>query len=141
MQYRPTNVDRRFGRIPRHALGVTAAAVAFAVIAKRIADERRKSSTRVAPIAGWRSPAEVIRTAVVVCDGVIVPTAPPADPDPTVPLMRAELLAAVKVDGGRPMHDLDLVQRACCHADSLYGRCADCGMTWAAQAAAMGGAR
>lgn len=26
---------------------------------------------------------------------------------------------------------------ACCHADSMYGRCVDCGMTWAAQAEAV----
>ncbi len=116
MQYRPQNVDRTFGRKPRHALGITAAAVfAVAVIAKRIADERRRPRrTQVAPIAGWRTPAEAIRTAVVTCDGVIVPIpAPaPADPDPTLPLSRAELAAVIDVDGGRPIHDLDYVQRA-----------------------------
>lgn len=109
MQYLVQNVDRTFGRIPRHALGV-AGAVAFAVIATRIAAERRrKPRTRVMPIAGWRTPAEALGTAVVVCDGVIVPA--PADPDPTVPLARAELLEVTEVDGGRPLHDLDFVTR------------------------------
>lgn len=45
------------------------------------------------------------------------------------------------IDGGRPLHDLDHVQRHCRHLDSLHGRCADCGMTWAEQADAMGVAR
>lgn len=61
------------------------------------------------------------------------------DPD-TVPLPRAELLAVTEVDGGRPLHDLDHIQRSCRHIDSLHGRCAACGMTWAAQADAIGGA-
>lgn len=136
MQYLVQNVDRTFGRIPRHALGV-AGAVAFAVIATRIAAERRrKPRTRVTPIAGWRTPAEAIRTAVAVCEGVSATT--PADPDPTLPLTRAEV---IEVDGGRPLNDLDYVQRQCHHADSMHGRCADCGTTWAAQAATTGGAQ
>ncbi|MGW6699604.1 hypothetical protein [Nocardia sp. NPDC055049] len=155
MQFRTPNVDRTFGRRPRHArgetvyrprhaLGVTAFLTVVAVAAKLAAERRRRSAV---PAVTWQAPADAIRAAVVVCDGAIVPTprpAPPAvpsDPTPTLPLTRAELAEVVEVDGGRPMHDLDHVQRACRHADSMYGRCADCGMTWGEQAAAMGGAR
>lgn len=138
MQWLVPNVDRTFGRRPKHALGVTAF-VTVATIVATIAIRRREA---LRSAIAWQDPADAIRNAVVVCDGAIVSTPkPPADPDPTVPLTRAELAEVVEVDGGRPLHDLDHVQRACRHADSLYGRCADCGMTWAAQAAAMGGAR
>ncbi len=135
MQFRVPGVDRTFGRIPRHELGRTAARTVAAIAAK-LADERRRVA--ITPMA-WQDPAGAIRAAVVVCKGAIVPT-PPADPSPTLPLSRAELVEH-EVDGGRPLHDLDHVQRYCRHADSLYGRCADCGMTWVEQARAVGGAR
>lgn len=140
MQFRVPGVDRTFGRIPRHELGRTAART-VATIAAKLADERRRLAevrASVAPMA-WQDPAEAIRSAVVVCKGAIVPT-PRADPSPTLPLSRAELVEH-EVDGGRPLHDLDHVQRYCRHADSRYGRCADCGMTWGEQAATVGGAR
>lgn len=132
MQWLVPDVDRTFGRRPKHALGVTAF-LTVAVIAARLAT---RAARRSATSMTWQHPADAIRNAVVVCNGVIVPT----DPAPTLPLTRRELVEP-EVDGGRPMHDLDLIQRACRHADSLYGRCADCGMTWGEQAAAMGGAR
>ena len=136
MQYRVQGVDRTFDRIPRHALGITAALTVAAVAAKLAAERRRVA---IAPMA-WQDPAEAIRNAVVVWKGAIVPSPPPADPSPTLPLSRRELVEH-EVDGGRPLHDLDHIQRQCRHADSLYGRCADCGTTWVEQARAMGGAR
>lgn len=109
IQFRTPNVDRTFGRTPRHALGITAV-LTVAMIAAKIKAERRR---RRAPAFVWQDPAEAIRNAIVVCRGVIVPTpapeppAPPADPSPTTPMSRAELAALVEVDGGRPMHELD----------------------------------
>lgn len=108
MQWLVPNVDRTFGRRPKHALGVTAF-LTVAVIAARLAARARRS----APSMAWQHPADAIRNAVVVCNGVIVPTVPPvcADPAPTLPLPRAELFAAPEVDGGRPVHELDFVTR------------------------------
>ena len=73
MQWLVPNVDRTFGRRPKHALGVTAF-LTVAVIAARLAARTRRS----APSMTWQDPADVLRNAVVVCNGVIVPTRPPA---------------------------------------------------------------
>lgn len=109
MQYRTPNVDRTYGRVPRHALGLTAV-LTVAMIAAKIATERR---CRRASAIVWQDPAEVIRNAVAVYEGVIVPAppAPPTDPTPTLPMSRAELSAVVDVDGGRPVHELDFATR------------------------------
>lgn len=108
MQWLVPDVDRTYGRSPKHALGVTAF-LTVAVIAARLATRavRRSASSMT-----WQHPADAIRNAVVVCDGVIVPTRPstPVDPTPTMPLSRSELFVP-EVDGGRPVHELDFATR------------------------------
>lgn len=133
-------VDRLFGRTPKHAVGF-GAVLTVAVIAARLADERAaarklaayhgsvarqaavvaamEADTLTMPVVvgrdhtAWKDPAIAIRDAVVVCDGAIVPGPAKASPDPvpTLPLTRAELLELVEVDGGRPLHELDYVNR------------------------------
>lgn len=109
MQWLVPNVDRTHGRTPRHALGVTAF-LTVAAIAARLAT---RATRRPAPLVEWQDPAEAIRNVAVICNGVRVPTSPPApaDPAPTLPLSRRELLAAPEVDGGRPVHELDYALR------------------------------
>lgn len=110
MQWLVPNVDRTFGRRPKHALGVTAFLTVAAIAAVLTAE---RAARRRAPAMKWQHPADAIRNAVVVCNGAIVPTRPPApaDPAPTLPLPRAELFAAAEVDGGRPVHELDFATR------------------------------
>ncbi|WP_342801007.1 hypothetical protein [Nocardia sp. No.11] len=146
-QFIPRIVGKIFGSAPRHALGF-GAVLTVAVIAARINAERKAAAEygrHAAPVESipFADPAAAVRAALVTTVDPDRPKYPaaPADPTPTLPLSRAALAEVIEVSGGRPMHDLDLVQRACRHADSLNGRCADCGMTWAAQADAMGGAR
>ncbi|MGW5316750.1 hypothetical protein [Nocardia thailandica] len=124
-----TNVRQTFLRPGRHALGATAARTVAAIKARLSDDANAAEVTAELPILTAREPRPYVHEAL-----------PLADPSPTVPLSRAELLAVTEVDGGRPLHDLDHIQRSCRHIDSLHGRCAACGMTWAAQADAIGGA-
>ncbi|WP_378735349.1 hypothetical protein [Nocardia brasiliensis] len=113
MQWLVPNVDRTFGRRPKHALGVTAFVTVAAIAAMLAAERAARAARRNASPVAWQNPAEAVRNAVVVCNGAIVPTAPPApaDPAPTLPLPRAELFAAPEVDGGRPVHELDFATR------------------------------
>lgn len=55
-------------------------------------------------ITSWADPAIGIGHVAIIRDGHFV------DPEITQPISRAELLAAIECDGGRPMHELDFAQ-------------------------------
>ncbi|RJO74136.1 hypothetical protein D5S18_18460 [Nocardia panacis] len=88
---------------------VTVAAIAAVLTAERAARAARRGTSATT----WQRSADTIRNAIVVCNGAIVPTAPPAniDPAPTLPLSQRELFGLLEIDGGRPMHDLDYALR------------------------------